>query len=106
LFGVFVADYFVLRSPRDAVVRGFRPGAIAAWVVGFLAYQWSVPTGPLGWQHAMQAVIHGWLRLPFPLAGSALGASLPSFAAAFLTQLAIGAAARGRRRRERVSLSP
>ena len=53
----------------------------------------------------MQTVFHGWLNLPFPLAGSALGASLPSFAAAFLVHLAVGAVAR-RRRAGAVSLSP
>jgi len=99
LFGVFVADYFVLRPPSDETLARFRPGAIAAWVAGFLVYQWSVPTGPSGWQNAMHTLFHGWLGLPFPLAGSALGASLPSFAAAFVLQLAIGRLVRRRRRR-------
>ena len=106
LFGVFVADYFVLRTPQARPPAGFRPGAIAAWAAGFLVYQWSVPTGPSGWQNAMHAVFHGWLRLQFPLAGSALGASLPSFAAAFVLQLALGALARRRRGRRPATLSP
>jgi len=100
LFGVFVADYFVLPSSRDRTPRAFRPGAFGAWAIGFLVYQWSVPTGPSGWQSAMKTVFHGWLRLPFPLAGSAAGASLPSFAAAFAACLAIETVAR---RRARVS---
>jgi len=32
----------------------------------------------------MQTLFHDWLRLPFPLAGSAAGASLPSFATALV----------------------
>jgi len=99
LFGVFVADYFVLRTPRDGASRTFRPGAFAAWAIGFLVYQWSVPTGPSGWQNAMETVLHGWLRLPFPLAGSAAGASLPSFAASFAAYAGVEWVARRRRRR-------
>ena len=107
LFGVFVADYFVLRPRQDAPRAGVRPGAVAAWVAGLLVYQWSVPTGPSGWQSAMQTLFHGWLRLPFPLAGGRLGASLPSFAAAFLAQLAIGSLGRRRGdRRRAAAVSP
>jgi putative hydroxymethylpyrimidine transporter CytX len=96
LFGVFVADYFLLPRSTAGVPRGaaeprsaaaaqsFLPAAFVAWVVGFLVYQWSVPTGPAGWQLAMQTLFHDWLRLPFPLAGSAAGASLPSFATALV----------------------
>jgi putative hydroxymethylpyrimidine transporter CytX len=104
LFGVFVADYFVLhrgRSRRDEMFdeperEGVaRPGlnwwAMAAWVAGFLVYQWSVPTGPAGWQDAIQRVLHGWLHLPFPLAASAAGASLPSFMSAAVVYLALSA---------------
>jgi hypothetical protein len=32
----------------------------------------------------MQTLFHDWLRLPYPLAGSAAGASLPSFATALV----------------------
>src|SRR5438552_7014039 len=83
LFGVFVADYFLLprsttgahsatAEPRSAAAaQSLRPAAFVAWAVGFLVYQWSVPTGPAGWQSAMQTLLHDWLRLPFPLAGSA-----------------------------------
>ena len=81
LFGVFVADYFLLRR-RSAGEATLRWRALVAWIVGFLVYQWSVPTGPLGIQHAMKTVLHGWLHLPFPLAHSAAGASIPAFAAA------------------------
>jgi putative hydroxymethylpyrimidine transporter CytX len=80
LFGVFVADYFLM--PRSSVSQSVRPTAMTAWLAGFLVYQWSVPTGPAGWQSAMHTLFHGWLGLPFPLAGSAAGASLPSFVTA------------------------
>jgi putative hydroxymethylpyrimidine transporter CytX len=91
LFGVFVADYFLLprRSIGPVAAQSLRPAAFIAWVVGFLVYQWSVPTGPAGWQSAMQTVFHDWLRLPFPLAGSAAGASLPSFATALVLYLVL-----------------
>src|SRR5439155_21707074 len=87
LFGVFVADYFLLGRRGDWAGRrhraegreGRRSGwAFAAWGLGFLVYQWSVPIGPAAWQGAIKTVLHGWLRLPFPLAGSAAGASIPS----------------------------
>lgn len=97
LFGVFVADYYALRrrdhreeelfGPSDRA--GVRWGAVVAWAFGFLIYQWSVPTGPAAWQTAVGTVFHAWLRLPFPLAGSASGASLPAFAAAFLLHWAL-----------------
>jgi hypothetical protein len=37
----------------------------------------------------VRTVVHGWLHLPFPLFGSALGASVPSFAAAFALSLLV-----------------
>ncbi|HEX8099207.1 MAG TPA: cytosine permease [Actinomycetota bacterium] len=105
LFGVFVADYFVLnrkaearvlseddRHDNDSTSSGGGSSAlsaVAAWVVGFLIYQWSVPTPLAGWQHSVETVFHGWLHLPFPLANSAAGASIPSFAVALLLHLAL-----------------
>jgi NCS1 family nucleobase:cation symporter-1 len=96
LFGVFVADAFL--PPKLTVSQSVRPMAIAAWVAGFLVYQWSVPTGPAGWQSAMQTLFHGWLRLPFPLAGSTAGASLPSFGVALLLAWSLRVATRRRLR--------
>jgi NCS1 family nucleobase:cation symporter-1 len=104
LFGVFLADYFVLRRRRyaesdlfgDDARRGFRPRALIAWAAGFAAYQWAVPTGPAAWQSGVARVLHGWLHLPYPFAGSRAGASLPSFAVAFGIYLALEALA-GRR---------
>ncbi len=90
LFGVFVGDFFFLqrkarvgrRSADAGGSPGIRGAALAAWTIGFLVYQWSVPTGPAVWQSVMATVLHGWLHLPYPLAGSAMGASVPSFASA------------------------
>ena len=99
LFGVFVADHFVIRrggarpQPGDAATASpppaFRGRALVPWAVGFLVYQWSVPTPLAGWQDAMKTLFHSWLHLPFPLWNSAAGASLPSFAAAFLLSLLV-----------------
>ena len=94
LAGVFVADYFVRRGGRYAEAElfdgsGVRWWALAPWGAGFLLYQWSVAPGtlPAGWTDAMLTLFHAWLRLPFPLFHSSLGASLPSFALAFVLTL-------------------
>jgi len=112
LFGVFIADYFVLRNAGygedDLFERGgrfwFRGGvnwvAIVPWALGFLLYQWSVPTELAWWKGALEQVIHGWLHLPFPLFNSVLGASLPSFLGAFVAAVVLGRA-RSRRPGER-----
>jgi nucleobase:cation symporter-1, NCS1 family len=95
LFGVFAADYLVLSRGRygeqamfervDATVRW---RALVPWAVGFVVYQWCVPTGPAWWVDGLEAVVNGWLHLPFPLiGGSPLGASVPSFLAAFTLTL-------------------
>ena len=101
LFGVFAADYFALRRGRygepalfggegsSSLRPGIRGRALVPWVAGFVLYQWSVPTGPGWWVDAVRSVVHGWLNLPFPLLGSALGASLPSFALAFALSLVL-----------------
>jgi NCS1 family nucleobase:cation symporter-1 len=86
LFGVFVADYFVAREHRPPT-ESLNLRALTAWVAGFLVYQWSVPTGPSAWQDAMRTFFHGWLHLPFPLAGSEAGASIPAFFAALALYL-------------------
>jgi NCS1 family nucleobase:cation symporter-1 len=102
LFGVFAADYFLRRRSVDAGALFERGGrywfaggvnwrAFVAWAAGFVLYHWSVPTGPVGWTDAVRILFKDWLGLPFPLGGSALGASIPSFAAALLLSLALGA---------------
>jgi nucleobase:cation symporter-1, NCS1 family len=90
LFGVFVADYFL--TPRSTVSQSMRPPAVVAWLAGFVVYQWCVPTGPVWWQSAMHTLFHGWLGLPFPLAGSAAGASVPSFVTALAVYWVLRAA--------------
>jgi nucleobase:cation symporter-1, NCS1 family len=90
LFGVFLGDLFILGrraganedAPAERTEPGIRLSALAAWIFGFLVYQWCIPTGPAGWQAAMKGLLHGWMHLPFPLARSAMGASIPSFVAA------------------------
>jgi NCS1 family nucleobase:cation symporter-1 len=105
LFGVFVADYFLLNGGRRRTDEMFADGgrsaasrlngrALAPWVIGFLVYQWSVPTGPAPWQDAMHTLFHQWLHLPFPLAGSAAGASIPAFGAALVGYLGLSAVLR------------
>jgi hypothetical protein len=58
---------------------------IAAWVSGFAVYQWLAPTGPGWWVEQVR-------RLDPPTWG--IGATLPSFAAAFGVALAVAAAGR------------
>jgi hypothetical protein len=52
----------------------WRPGLIAAWIVGFALYQWLYPTGPSWWVDAVD-VLHppDW----------GIGATVPSFLVAF-----------------------
>jgi nucleobase:cation symporter-1, NCS1 family len=77
LFGVFVAAYFLVPGRRS--MTGVNVRALVAWAAGFVVYQWSVPTGPAAWTNGIETLLHDWLHLPFPLAGSAAGASIPSF---------------------------
>jgi nucleobase:cation symporter-1, NCS1 family len=103
LFGVFVADYFLLRRRDGGEARGVRVRALVAWAAGFLVYQWSVPTGPGGWPDAMRTVFHSWLHLPFPLWDSKAGASIPAFFAALAVYLILGAVVRREPPADRVS---
>jgi putative hydroxymethylpyrimidine transporter CytX len=89
LFGAFVAHYFL--TNRKGKRHSSKAPAFVAWAAGFLVYQWSVPTGPAVWQHAIRTFLHGWLRLPYPLAESRWGASIPSFGAALLLYLLLWA---------------
>src|SRR5439155_12851477 len=87
-------------GPASSASRGGRAGpsggrsrvngrALAAWVTGFLLYQWSVPTPLARWQDWMDTLFHRWLHLPFPLWISAAGASLPAFSAALVVYVAL-----------------
>ena len=87
LFAVLLADWLAhgLRyEPGDlATVDAVRLGPIVAWVAGFAAYQWLSPTGPAWWVEQVQ-------RLDPP--SWSIGATLPSFAVAFVLALALAAA--------------
>ncbi|HZA26669.1 MAG TPA: cytosine permease [Actinomycetota bacterium] len=103
LFGVFVADYFVLKRRRRYLERslfdprgpyrfaaGFRLEALVAWILGFAAYHWVVPTGPAGWVERVTDLTGG------PLFGGNAPASVISFAASFGVFLLLGLATRRR----------
>ena len=96
LFGVFAADYFVLRRGRfgerdlfEGVTPGFRARALVPWLAGFATYQWCLPIGPASWTGGVGRVFEA-LHLPFPLiGGSAVGGSGPAFLAAFVLSLVV-----------------
>ena len=86
------ADWLVRARGRYGPERlfaetGVRWLALLPWAAGFIVYHWSVPTGPQAWVAAVRTLFADWLRLPFPLFDSELGASLPSFAVAFALAL-------------------
>jgi NCS1 family nucleobase:cation symporter-1 len=72
LFGVLAADYFLGAAEPVA----FRWSGLLAWSAGFVVYQWIQPTGPAWWTEVVARI---------PGAGEFTGgASLPSFALAFV----------------------
>jgi putative hydroxymethylpyrimidine transporter CytX len=89
LFGVLLADWLLAGSAYSArdifQAPAFRPELIAAWLCGFALYQWLQPVGPAWWT---DLVAH----LSPPSAG--IGASLPSFGAAFALTILAGALTR------------
>jgi NCS1 family nucleobase:cation symporter-1 len=110
LFGVFVADYFVMRradsyrsdalfDPRGPYryTGGFNLGAVLAWFLGFLVYHWIVPTGPAAWRDAVQSAFET-VGLPFPLLEGTAPASIIAFVVAFGFHAVLSA---GRSRRSR-----
>jgi putative hydroxymethylpyrimidine transporter CytX len=84
LFAVLLADWLVAgrRYTEADLFHGpsWRPGLAAAWLGGFALYQWLSPTGP-GWWVDLVA------NLEPPQWG--VGATLPSFVAAFTAALAV-----------------
>jgi purine-cytosine permease-like protein len=80
LLGVLLADWLARSAhyaPDDIFeAPAFRPGAVVAWVAGFLAYEWLAQPADLGF----------WTRLlsHLPTPSYAVGASVPSFVCAFL----------------------
>ena len=90
LLGVLIADWLFAGASYRGVDffsgPAFRSGPIAAWAVGFGVYQWLHALGPAWWTDAVA-------RTSPP----EIGASLPSFGAAFaLTALALAIERRGR----------
>jgi putative hydroxymethylpyrimidine transporter CytX len=89
LFGVLLADWLVAGARyRESDVFGaptLRAGAVAAWLAGFALYQWLFPQGPGWWVDLVE-------RTSPPELG--IGASLPSFAVAFVLGAAASAATR------------
>ncbi|HXF97997.1 MAG TPA: cytosine permease [Gaiellaceae bacterium] len=79
LFAVQLAHWLAsdARYSREDVFGSpaWRPGLVAAWLAGVALYQWLTPTGP-GWWTALVA------RLDPPEWG--IGATVPSFLAAFV----------------------
>lgn len=80
LFGILLADYFVLRRKYDPAglytPGGFQPLAILAWLVGVLAYHLTSPstlglTLLPGWGQGLPAWLTAW------------GGSLPAFIVSF-----------------------
>lgn len=94
LFGVLVADYFILRRGRydeeelyGVLARPARLAPVLAWVVGFLSYNWINPGTVSWWVSAMKRLLTDWLSLPTPPLWA--GASLMSFFVAMLLTLAL-----------------
>jgi nucleobase:cation symporter-1, NCS1 family len=89
LFAVLLADWLLAgrRYVPDDVFRAppWRPGLIAAWVAGFALYQWLYPTGPDWWVELVE-------RLDPP--AWEVGATVPSFLAAFGIAFAVAAVER------------
>ena len=84
IFGCQTGSSRANASSRSTGLPGVRWAAVLVWLVGFLLYQWIVPTAVPAWKAGLQTVF-GSLGLPFPLSGTApwLGASIPSFVVAF-----------------------
>jgi NCS1 family nucleobase:cation symporter-1 len=78
LFGVLLAHWLVggARYEEEDVFEAppLRPGLVAAWIAGFVAYQWLHPLGPAWWT---ELVAHAQ---PHDLG---IGSTLPSFGVAF-----------------------
>jgi nucleobase:cation symporter-1, NCS1 family len=90
LFGVLLADWLLAGARYEArdvfeapPVRG---ELVAAWLAGFVVYQWLLPTGPAWWVDLVESIRPGTAGL------DGLGVSIPSFAVAF-TLAAIAALA-------------
>ena len=63
----------------------WRPGLVAAWIAGFVLYQWLNPTGPERWTDLVR-------KLEPP--GWGVGATVPSFLVAFAIASAVAVVSR------------
>ena len=95
LAAVFLADWSVRHRGRygeealfDGASAGVRWRAVVPWIAGFVAYQWCAPS-PVGWWQELLDGTIGAAGLPVPLAGGALGGSIPGFAVAFAVALLV-----------------
>lgn len=89
LFAVLLADWLAAGrhySTADVFeAPPWRPGLVAAWIAGFVLYQWLNPTGPTRWKDFVA-------NLEPP--GWSIGATVPSFILAFVLATVIGAVSR------------
>lgn len=97
LFGILAAEYFITRRRTLNVAQlyrrdgpywfsdGVRWRAFVPWIVGFLVYHWFTPTGPGWWIEGVSSLTGAPLTERFTY----VGASLPSFVAAFLMALTL-----------------
>jgi putative hydroxymethylpyrimidine transporter CytX len=78
LFAVLLADWLAAGAhySREDVfdAPAWRPGLVAAWIAGFVLYQWLFPTGPSWWVDLVE-------NLDPPAWG--VGATVPSFLVSF-----------------------
>jgi putative hydroxymethylpyrimidine transporter CytX len=85
LFGVLLADWLIRGArylPSDVFAApAFRPGQVAAWLIGFGLYQWLSPVGPSWWTRLVAHTDPGNVNFT---------ASLPAFAASFTLALVAG----------------
>lgn len=83
LFGVFVAERYLARSPRKET-PGVRVGPLAGWIVGFVVYHWIAPTGPSWWLDWLAGIAQ-----PVVTEMTWLSASIPSFLSAAAVSLVL-----------------
>jgi nucleobase:cation symporter-1, NCS1 family len=94
LFGILGADYLVRRRHTGSTRRervstnvtdssnetfGVRLRALVPWLAGFVVYHWIAPSGPAWWLKLVSSIAGDPLGERFTW----LGASIPSFVAAF-----------------------
>jgi putative hydroxymethylpyrimidine transporter CytX len=89
LFAVLLADWLAAGRHYSAAdvfeAPAWRPGLVAAWIAGFVLYQWLNPTGPTRWIDLVA-------NLEPP--GWSIGATVPSFILAFVLATVAAVASR------------